>query len=87
MAGRRGVGWGVWTSTYLVIAYVLVCALYSFIFAVETDLHAVIRAQILEAIHKQYIVYQLLRAIKYMHSGTRAHLFRFFCFFLLFAYL
>ena len=35
----------------------------------ETDLHAVIRAQILEPIHKQYIIYQLLRAIKYMHSG------------------
>ncbi|CDJ56435.1 CMGC kinase, MAPK family TgMAPK2, putative [Eimeria maxima] len=39
----------------------------------ETDLHAVIRAQILEAIHKQYIVYQLLRAIKYMHSGELLH--------------
>lgn len=31
-----------------------------------------IRAKILAAIHKQYIVYQLLRAIKYMHSGTQA---------------
>ncbi|XP_026191184.1 extracellular signal-regulated kinase 2 [Cyclospora cayetanensis] len=39
----------------------------------ETDLHAVIRAQILEAIHKQYIIYQLLRAIKYMHSGELLH--------------
>jgi len=36
----------------------------------ETDLHAVIRASILEEIHKQYIVYQLLKSLKYMHSGT-----------------
>eukprot|EP00923_Selenidium_pygospionis_P034327 GHVN01059878.1.p5 GENE.GHVN01059878.1~~GHVN01059878.1.p5 ORF type:complete len:143 (-),score=18.44 GHVN01059878.1:1203-1631(-) len=36
----------------------------------ETDLHAVIRANILEEIHKQYIIYQLLKAIKYMHSGV-----------------
>ena len=27
----------------------------------ETDLHAVIRANILEEIHKQYIIYQLLK--------------------------
>ncbi|PHJ24641.1 cmgc mapk family [Cystoisospora suis] len=39
----------------------------------ETDLHAVIRADILEEIHKQYIIYQLLRAIKYMHSGELLH--------------
>jgi len=39
----------------------------------ETDLHAVIRASILEEIHKQYIVYQLLKAIKYMHSGDLLH--------------
>ncbi|KAH0476420.1 MAG: hypothetical protein KVP17_001327 [Porospora cf. gigantea B] len=39
----------------------------------ETDLHAVIRANILEEIHKQYIVYQLLKAIKYMHSGELLH--------------
>ncbi|EZG88398.1 putative serine/threonine-protein kinase/mitogen-activated protein kinase [Gregarina niphandrodes] len=39
----------------------------------ETDLHAVIRAKILEEIHKQYIVYQLLKAIKYMHSGELLH--------------
>jgi len=35
----------------------------------ETDLHAVIRAKILEEIHKQYIIYQVLKALKYMHSG------------------
>ena len=39
----------------------------------ETDLHAVIRANILEEIHKQYIVYQLLKALKYIHSGELIH--------------
>ena len=36
----------------------------------ETDLHAVIRANILEEVHKQYIIYQILCAIKYLHSGN-----------------
>jgi mitogen-activated protein kinase 15 len=39
----------------------------------ETDLHAVIRANILEDIHKRYIIYQLLKAIKYMHTGQVLH--------------
>ena len=39
----------------------------------ETDLHAVIRAAILEDIHKKYIIYQLLKALKYMHSGDLLH--------------
>jgi len=39
----------------------------------ESDLHAVIRANILEEIHKQYIIYQLLKSIKYMHSGEMLH--------------
>jgi len=39
----------------------------------ETDLHAVIRAHILEDIHKQYIIYQLCKALKYMHSGNVLH--------------
>lgn len=39
----------------------------------ESDLHAVIRANILEEIHKQYIIYQLVKAIKYMHSGQMLH--------------
>ncbi|SCM04183.1 mitogen-activated protein kinase 1, putative [Plasmodium chabaudi chabaudi] len=39
----------------------------------ETDLHEVIRADILEEIHKKYIIYQLLRALKYMHSGLLLH--------------
>ncbi|KXZ50454.1 hypothetical protein GPECTOR_16g628 [Gonium pectorale] len=39
----------------------------------ETDLHAVIRANILEEVHKQYIMYQLFKALKYMHSGELLH--------------
>jgi len=39
----------------------------------ETDLHAVIRANILEDIHKQYIIYQLLKAMKFMHTGELLH--------------
>eukprot|EP01060_Flectonema_neradi_P017346 TRINITY_DN24245_c0_g1_i1.p1 TRINITY_DN24245_c0_g1~~TRINITY_DN24245_c0_g1_i1.p1 ORF type:complete len:386 (+),score=48.07 TRINITY_DN24245_c0_g1_i1:46-1203(+) len=39
----------------------------------ETDLHAVIRAGILEDIHKSYIVYQLLKTLKYLHSGELLH--------------
>eukprot|EP00439_Symbiodinium_sp_Y106_P055533 s110_g7.t1 len=38
----------------------------------ESDLHAVIRANILEEIHKQYIIYQLLKSLKFMHSGQGA---------------
>jgi hypothetical protein len=30
----------------------------------------VIRANILEDIHKQYIIYQLLKSLKYMHSAN-----------------
>lgn len=39
----------------------------------ETDLHAVIRANILEDIHKQYILYQTLKCLKYMHSADVLH--------------
>jgi len=39
----------------------------------ETDLHAVIRANILEDVHKRYIIYQLLKALKYMHTGAVIH--------------
>ncbi len=35
----------------------------------NSDLHVVIRAGILEEIHKKFIIYQLLKALKYMHSG------------------
>lgn len=39
----------------------------------ETDLSAVIRAGILEEIHKRYIVYQLVKTLKYLHSGNLIH--------------
>lgn len=39
----------------------------------ETDLHAVIRAGILQDIHKKYIIWQLLKAIKYLHSAELVH--------------
>lgn len=39
----------------------------------ETDLHAVIRANILEDVHKEYVLYQLLRAMKYLHTAGIIH--------------
>ena len=39
----------------------------------DTDLHAVIRANILEDIHKQYIIYQTTKCLKYMHSANLLH--------------
>ena len=39
----------------------------------ETDLHVVIRAGILEEVHKKFIIYQLLKGLKYMHSGELIH--------------
>ena len=39
----------------------------------ETDLHAVIRGDILEDIHKQFIVYQILKGLKYIHSADIIH--------------
>ena len=39
----------------------------------ETDLHAAIRAGILQDIHKQYIMWQALKALKYMHSAELLH--------------
>ncbi len=33
----------------------------------------VIRADILESVHKKYIIYQLLKALKYLHSGDLIH--------------
>uniref|UniRef100_A0A8C9G7V6 Mitogen-activated protein kinase n=1 Tax=Piliocolobus tephrosceles TaxID=591936 RepID=A0A8C9G7V6_9PRIM len=39
----------------------------------ETDLQSAIQANILEEIHKKYIIYQLLRALKYIHSGLLLH--------------
>jgi len=39
----------------------------------ETDLHATIRANILEEVHKQYIMYQSCKALMYMHSANLVH--------------
>jgi len=39
----------------------------------QTDLHSVIQANILEPVHKQYIMYQLLKALKFLHSGDVIH--------------
>ena len=39
----------------------------------ETDLHATIRANILEDVHKQYIIYQAFRALAFMHSVGLVH--------------
>ena len=40
----------------------------------ETDLHNVIkRGNILHEIHKVFIMYQLFKAIKYIHSGNVIH--------------
>ena len=36
-------------------------------------MHIVIRAGILEEIHRKYVVYQMLKALKYMHSGELIH--------------
>ena len=35
----------------------------------ESDLHAVIRANILEEIHKRYIIYRFVRSLKSMRLG------------------
>ena len=43
-------------------------------FFTDTDLHNVIkRGNILKEVHKQYILYQLFRATKYLHSGNVIH--------------
>ena len=39
----------------------------------ETDLHATIRSNILEEVHKQYIMYQSCKALMYMHSANLVH--------------
>ncbi|CAG5132163.1 unnamed protein product [Candidula unifasciata] len=40
----------------------------------ETDLHNVIkRGNILKDVHKQYVMYQLFKSMKYLHSGNVIH--------------
>lgn len=40
---------------------------------IDTDLHTVIRANILLEIHKKYIVHQLCKALKFIHSAGLLH--------------
>lgn len=43
-------------------------------FCTDTDLHAVIKkGTLLKDIHKRYVMYQLFKAIKYLHSGNVIH--------------
>jgi len=39
----------------------------------ETDLEAVVRANLLEDVHKRYVSYQLLKALLYLHSAGVMH--------------
>ncbi|XP_055013322.1 mitogen-activated protein kinase 15 isoform X1 [Boleophthalmus pectinirostris] len=40
----------------------------------DTDLHAVIKkGTLLKDVHKRYVMYQLLKAIKFLHSGNVIH--------------
>ncbi|CAD8056229.1 unnamed protein product [Paramecium sonneborni] len=40
---------------------------------IETDLHVAIRAKILQPPHRRYIIYQILKALKYIHSSGIIH--------------
>jgi len=43
----------------------------------ESDLHNVIKkGDVLKDIHKRFVMYQLINAIKYMHSGILIFLLR-----------
>lgn len=45
-----------------------------FLFILDTDLHNIIkRGNILKDVHKRYIMYQLFKATKYLHSGNVIH--------------
>lgn len=39
----------------------------------QSDVHSVIKSNILKAEHKQFIVYQILKALKFLHSGGVFH--------------
>jgi mitogen-activated protein kinase 15 len=44
--------------------------------SMATDLHAVLRQEgVLQDVHKRYIVYQILKALLYIHSGNVLHRF------------
>lgn len=58
---------------YLVFEYMGILFINPLLTPSETDLHAVIRANILEDVHERYIIYQLLKGLKYMHSAAVIH--------------
>lgn len=39
----------------------------------ESDVHVVIRGRLLKSVHKQYIMYQLFKSLKYLHSADLIH--------------
>ena len=39
----------------------------------ETDLHSLVGENILEMPHLNYIIYQILKALKYLHSAQLVH--------------
>ena len=39
----------------------------------ESDVHVVIRGRLLKSVHKQYIMYQLMKSLKYLHSADLIH--------------
>jgi mitogen-activated protein kinase 15 len=39
----------------------------------DVDLHRVIRENILKEKHKKYIIFQIAKSIKYLHSGELIH--------------
>ena len=61
------------SSTFIFFFWLLKKKIYYFIFP-DTDLHAVIKkGNILKDIHKRYIMYQVLKACNYLHSGNVIH--------------
>ncbi|POI19102.1 hypothetical protein CIB84_017153 [Bambusicola thoracicus] len=58
----------VWSNLHLQLGNLLLLCI------TETDLHAVIKkGSLLKDIHKRYILYQLLKATKFIHSGNVIH--------------
>lgn len=39
----------------------------------ETDLHTLIRSNILTELHRRFIAYQMLKGLKYLHSAELVH--------------
>lgn len=52
----------------------LVTVFFRLHFMPDTDLHAVIKkGTLLKDIHQRYVMYQLFKAVKYLHSGNVIH--------------